>query len=92
MKRFVIEKNDVDGNVDGILLEIGRFGSYQKVTCLLLFIIMVISVQSAINYMVTTNTLEYRWDKLKFQQKIKKIHLFVFGFQLQSAWMWIWFK
>lgn len=60
MKRMSIEQTDGDGSLDDILLEVGRFGPYQKVTCLLLFTIMVISVQSAINYMVTTNTLEYR--------------------------------
>lgn len=42
-----IEQN---GNVDKLISDIGRFGPYQKVTCLLLFLIMVISVQSAINY------------------------------------------
>lgn len=50
----------VDGHLDDILTEIGEFGRYQKITCLLIFIVTAISEQSNVNYVITANSLDYR--------------------------------
>lgn len=49
-----------NGNSDDVLSEIEKFGPYQKFTCVLLSIMMIVVGQSGINYIITTNTLEYR--------------------------------
>lgn len=54
-----VEKN-VNGNSDNILSEMGRFGPYQKMACLLLSLIGIVVEQSSMNYMITANALEYR--------------------------------
>lgn len=49
-----------NGNSDDILSDIGKFGPFQKYNCVLLSLVMIIIGQSASNYMITTNSLEYR--------------------------------
>lgn len=54
-----VEKN-VNGNSDDILSEMGKLGPYQKITRLLLSLVGIVIGQSSMNYMITTNALEYR--------------------------------
>lgn len=54
-----VEKNG-NGNSDDILSEIEKFGLYQKLACILLSLTMVVVGPSGMNYIITTNTLDYR--------------------------------
>lgn len=49
-------------NIDSILTEEGEFGKFQVITYYLLICIPnIISATYGVNYMISANTLDYRW-------------------------------
>lgn len=54
-----------DSNLDKILTEVGGFGLFQIVTYILVCIPNILAATYEVNYMITANTLDYRWaDKI----------------------------
>lgn len=51
---------DISADLDEIFVEIGEFGPHQIVTILLLCVLNILSGASAVNYIISANTLDYR--------------------------------
>lgn len=50
----------VVNNLDTIFTEIGEFGAFQKISILLICIPSLLSASYVVNYIIATNTLDYR--------------------------------
>lgn len=54
-----------DTNLETILKEVGEFGIFQITTYFLFSIPTILSAAYAVNYMISANTLDYRWVTIK---------------------------
>lgn len=50
-----------DSSLDAILTEVGGFGLFQVATYFLICLPNILSASYVINYMISANTLDYRW-------------------------------
>lgn len=51
-----------DSNLETVLTEIGKCGSFQVVSHLLICISSALSAAYIVNFMISDNKLEYRWE------------------------------
>lgn len=56
--------------LDAVLTEVGEFGLFQVVTYLLICIPSALSATYVVNYMVSANTLVYRWESIYDKMKL----------------------
>lgn len=62
-----------DSNLDNILTEVGGFGLFQIVAYILVCIPNILAATYEVNYMITANTLDYRWaeNHIRFNSSVK---------------------
>lgn len=70
---------NIDPNFDHILTEIGEFGPYQVTSLLLASIIRIITATSSFNYIISGNTLNYRYVKAANSNSTKDVDILAFG-------------
>lgn len=58
-----------DFHLDTVLTEVGAFGLFQIVSYALIFIPCTLSAAYQVNYMFSTNIIDYRWVEKAFLEK-----------------------